>query len=119
MVRRDLARLGAELWQRITPRAERRFRELCEPGVLDVEVARSAARRAIARAGLFVSGDLDTSLRLAARELGDSLPELGQPGALARICARSPELSDLVRFAARLEYAELRWEEPPPPSALR
>lgn len=119
VVRRDLARLGAELWQRITPRAERRFRELCEPGALDVEVARSAARRAIARAGLYVSGDLDTSLHLAARELGDSLPELGQPGALARICARSPELSDLVRFAARLEYAELRWEEPPPPSALR
>jgi hypothetical protein len=119
VVRRDLARLGAELWQRITPRAERRFRELCELGVLEVEVARSAARRAIARAGLFVSGDLGTSLGLAARELGLVLPELEHPGALAEVCARSPELSDLVRFAARLEYAQLRWEEPPPPSALR
>jgi tetratricopeptide (TPR) repeat protein len=118
VVRRDLARLGAELWQRITPRAERRFRELSEPGVFDVEVARSAARRAIARAGLFVSGDLGTSLRLAARELGLIL-SLEQPGALAELCVRSHELCDLVRFATRLEYAELRWEEPPPPSVLR
>jgi hypothetical protein len=117
--RTDVAKIGAELWQLVTPRVDRRLREICEAGAFDLSAARAAARRAMRRAGLFASGDLATAIRITVRELGDEDElDLSDPQALERSATTHPEVADLVRLASRLEFAEARWQ-PPPPSSIR
>src|SRR5690606_3661991 len=65
----DVARLGAELYQRVLPRVERRLRALCESGGnLTYEAARDVARLAARRAGLLACGDLSTALAFVAAD---------------------------------------------------
>ena len=106
--RAAIARIGAELWQRVSPRAERRLKAIAEEGKLSIDEARTKSEAAMRRAGLFASGDLAMSLRITLEELGDDPAILGEPDGLARACAH-PEVADLVRLATRMEYAEARF----------
>ncbi|MBL9022733.1 MAG: hypothetical protein JNL21_11075 [Myxococcales bacterium] len=117
--RADVARIAAELWQRVGPRADRQLRELAEAGPFDLGVARATARRAMRRAGLFASGELGTALRFAALETGVDEAILQDPDGLEALCNGQPEAADIVRLATSLEYAEARWQAPPPTSLRR
>lgn len=102
-----IARIGAELWQRVQPVAERRLRALTTESTLSATSARDAARTAMRRAGLFACGDLGLAIRLALEELG----QLTAPSAdaLESLCATHPSIADLTRLALRMEYAEARF----------
>ena len=73
------------------------------------ELAVAAARRAARRAGLFASGTLGVALGRVIAEEGIDADVLEAPEGLARLCARSPAASDLVRLACDPVYAHLRW----------
>jgi hypothetical protein len=107
----EVARLGQNLWQLVAPRADRRLRELCaDPGQITTEAALRGTRQAMARAALFASGDLRTTLSHLAAERGISLAAYeGAPDGLARAAADHPDIADLVRLAIRTEFAEARW----------
>ncbi len=105
--------LAETLWESVPPRAQRRLRELCDdPVALDPITAMSAARLAIRRAGLFVSGDLQVALAEACAEEGIATRGIDAPGGLAALCAASPAVSDLVLLATSPEYAASRWRSP-------
>jgi hypothetical protein len=103
-----------ELWQAVTPRAERRLREIfAEPEGTDYETARTGTRQAMWRAGLFAAGDLTVALRLVLVELAVPVETpLSAAGGLAKACAAYSPVADLVRLATRMEYAEARWQAP-------
>lgn len=103
-----IARIGADLWQRVQPRTERRLREIAEGGPLLLEEARERTQTAMRRAGLFAAGDLGVALRITLEELGEEGALLDEPGGLEAAC-RFPEVADLVRLATRMEYAEARF----------
>jgi len=115
----DVARIAAELWQRVNPRSERRLREICEGEPLEPERARQSARRAMRRAGLFASGDLALALKILAEDEGTPSLDGRGDGALEDACRDSEGAADLVRLATRLEYAEARWQLPAPGSVRR
>ncbi|MBX3184904.1 MAG: hypothetical protein KF915_19940 [Polyangiaceae bacterium] len=105
--------LAETLWESVPPRAQRRLRELCDDlDALDPTHAMSAARLAIRRAGLFVSGDLRVALAEACAEEGIATRGIDAPGGLAALCAASPAVSDLVLLATSPEYAASRWRSP-------
>lgn len=107
------ATLAEVLWESISPRAQRRLRELCEqPDALDYDLAIERARLAIRRAGLYVSGDLRVSVRETCAEEGIATRGLDAPGGLAALCAASPAVSDLILLATSPEYADARWRTP-------
>ncbi len=110
-----VARLGQDLWQVVTPRGDRRLREIfAEAHVSPYEVALENTRRAARRAGLFACGDLPTALRLLIADLGISLDiPLTAPDGLAQACAQHPPIAEIVRLATRSEYAEARWHSVP------
>ncbi len=115
----DVARIAAELWQRVNPRSERRLRELCEGDPLVPERARASAQRAMRRAGLYASGDLGLALQFLAESAGQpQLSGIGE-GALEAACQANEDAADLVRLATRVEYAEARWQLPAPGSVRR
>jgi tetratricopeptide (TPR) repeat protein len=132
-----VARLGQNLWQLVSPRADRRLRELCEnPDVISYEAAVVGTRQAMRRAGLFAVGSLATTLRVVAFEHSITLPKAGAAGAsgsgpvstgspdgvrselllvpdgLFRLCEKYPVIADLQRLATRTEFAEARWLQP-------
>jgi tetratricopeptide (TPR) repeat protein len=111
---RDESRLSADLWQRISPAAERRLREILTAGPLSVDAARATARLVGWRAGLFVTGDLWHTLSVVARaeSLAWPLERASHDEALADLCRASPAARDLVGLAARGEYAAARWAAP-------
>jgi hypothetical protein len=106
-----VARLGQNLWQLVSPRADRRLRELCaDLGLINAEAALSGTRQAMRRAGLFASGSLATALAQLMPDLG--LPPAtyqSSPDGLVKACNSHPEVADLVRLAIRTEFAEARW----------
>lgn len=107
----ELASLAEKLWESIPARSQRRLRELCDnPLVMSHEEALAAAGRAGRRAGLFVCGDLTTSVREICAELGISARALETPGGLSALCSSSPEVADVVRLATGTEYASARWQ---------
>src|SRR5690606_7959184 len=58
-----IAHLAERFWEMLPPQAQRRLGELCEhTHVLEPTLMQEGARRALRRAGLFVSGDLSTAL---------------------------------------------------------
>lgn len=64
-----VARLGQNLWQLVSPRADRRLRELCaKPEPISYEAAITGTRQSMRRAGLFAAGNLSTALSLLAFE---------------------------------------------------
>jgi hypothetical protein len=100
------------LWESMPARAQRRLRELTDdPLAMDYEAARNAARQAVRRAGLFVSGDLTVAVREACTDLGISTWGLDAPGGLAALCSSSPAIADLVRLATSPEYAATRFHQ--------
>lgn len=115
-----VVRLEQNLWQLIPPRCERRIREICQGAErMTYEAAVRTTRAAMRRAGLYASGDLGTAVRMVVKELGirPQVP-LAEPNGLAAACVAHPEISDLVRLATRMEYAEARWQ-PGPVTSLR
>jgi hypothetical protein len=106
-----VARLGQNLWQLVSPRADRRLRELCaDTAVITYEAAVAVTRQAMRRAGLFASGSLATTLAQVAPELSLPLDTYrGAPDGLAQAAARHPEVADLLKLAIRTEFAEARW----------
>ncbi|HVU02878.1 MAG TPA: hypothetical protein VHE30_14055 [Polyangiaceae bacterium] len=116
-----VATLAEMLWESMPARAQRRLRELTDDALaMDYEQARNAARQAVRRAGLFVSGDLTVAVREACSDLGISTWGLDAPGGLAALCSSSPAIADLVRLATSPEYAATRFNQarggPRPPS---
>ncbi len=114
--RADVARIAEELWQRVNPREDRRLRELCEEGALDLAAGRATARRAMRRAGLFATGDLGTTLRFTALELGFDEDLITESAGLERFASSSADVADVVRLATSVEYAEARWQAASPRS---
>jgi tetratricopeptide (TPR) repeat protein len=103
--------LAEALWERIPARSQRRLRELChDAGGIDYDTALDAARRAVRRAGLFVSGDLAVALRETCRQEQIPLEQLATPLALTGLCRHTPAVADLVRLATGSEYASVRWQ---------
>lgn len=102
-----IARIGAELWQRVQPVAERRLRALTADSELSSTAARDAARTAMRRAGLFACGDLALAIRMALEELGQLTVPTAD--ALESLCNEHPTIADLTRLALRMEYAESRF----------
>jgi hypothetical protein len=112
------ANLAEILWQTLSPRAQRRLKELLgnddpTPFELVVERANQSGRRV----GMFLTGDFAH----AARTLLNEHPavdgaELSRPGGLLKLCGELPALADLYRLAVRPEYADARWHLPSPQS---
>ncbi len=108
----SIATLAEMLWESVPSRSQRRLRELCDdPSRIDYSEARNAARQAVRRAGLFVSGDLTVAVRETCADLGVSTWGLDAPGGLAALCSASPAVADLVRLATSQEYANARWNQ--------
>lgn len=113
------ANLAEMLWQTLSPRAQRRLKELLAtddptPFELVVERANQSGRRV----GMFLTGDFAHAARTVLGEYPalDSA-ELQRPGGLAKLCAELPSLADLYRLAVRPEYADARWHVPAPQSS--
>jgi hypothetical protein len=107
----SIANLAEVLWESIPTRSQRRLRELCDdPRQLDYDLAMSAARRAVRRAGLLSCGDVKVALRETCGEEGIAVSALEEAGGLAALCSSSPAVADVVRLATSLEYAEARWQ---------
>jgi hypothetical protein len=106
-----VAQLQRDLWQLVTPAAERRLREIFESGaVMTTEHARQAALQNTRRAGLFICGDLAVAVTAAVDELQLALTvPLTDAEGLASACAAHPVVRDLVRLATSAEYARARW----------
>jgi predicted outer membrane lipoprotein len=103
------ARLSALLWESLPPRTQRLMTQWCREGRLTRELAVAAARRAARRAGLFAAGTVGVALGRVIAEEGIDAVVLKGPEGLARLCARSPAASDLVRLASDPSFAQLRW----------
>ena len=109
----EVNKLAADIYQRVLPRTEKRLRAICDGDVdLSFETARDVARRSARRAGLLACGDLSTALAFVASDLGTDLAHVATPEGFEHAVANIPEVADLVRFATRVEYAEVRWQEP-------
>lgn len=117
--RADVARIAAELWQRVNPAAERKLREITETSTLDVQRARRAAGMAMRRAGLFATGDLELTLNVLAEASGVDPATWLREGGLDQAASESAEAADAIRLAVRAELAEARWQLPPPSSIRR
>jgi len=107
-------RLAEDMWHVVSPAAERRLRDLCaDPEEISFERARSRARQACRRAGLFVSGDFAMAVRLTIAELELRVrTPLDDPMGLAALCS-NPAIADLWDLATSPEYAEARWNRQP------
>lgn len=113
-----IARIGADLWQRVSPRTERRLRAIAEGEPLSLEDVREKTQTAMRRAGLFAAGDLSVALKITLEELGEDPTMLQADRGLERACQFS-EIADLVRLATRMEYAEARFFAMAAPAAAR
>jgi hypothetical protein len=103
-----IARIGAELWQRVQPAAERRLRALTSSGAeLTATAARDATSTAMRRAGMFACGDLGLAIKMVLEQQGDlTIPTADT---LESLCRDQPAIADLTRLALRMEYAEGRF----------
>lgn len=107
------------LWQTLSPRAQRRLKELLgnddpTPFELVVERANQSGRRV----GILLTGGLraHAARTVVAEHPRSSTAQLTEPGGVARLCAALPALADLLRLAVRPEYADARWHVPSPQS---
>jgi hypothetical protein len=116
---RSHANLSEMLWQTLSPRAQRRLKELLgnddpTPFELVIERANQSGRRV----GMFLTGDFAHAARTVVAEHPALDPaQLAEPGGLAKLCAALPSLADLLRLAVRPEYADARWHVPSPQSS--
>jgi cellulose synthase operon protein C len=101
------ARLAELLWKNVPPRAQRRLTELCAQGSLSRSEALKSAQRAAARAGLYATGNLATSLLKLTSPA--KAAQLVEPGGLALVCKSDAAAADLLRLATSPQYAEARF----------
>jgi hypothetical protein len=109
------AQLAETLWQTLSPRAQRRLKELLgagEPAMFDLLVDRAV--QSGRRVGMFLTGDFAHAARTVVAETGNDPAELARAGGLAKLCGELPALADLYRLALRPEYADARWHVPTP-----
>jgi len=115
---RSHAELADLLWQTLSPRAQRRLKELLASGetaALDLVVER--AKQSGRRVGMFLTADFGHAARaLLAEHPSHDANDLTRPGGLQRLCRDLPALADLFRLAVRPEYADARWHVPTPAS---
>ena len=113
------ANMAEMLWQTLSPRAQRRLKELLgndDPTSFELVVER--ANQSGRRVGMFLTGDFAHAARTVIGEhAAVDVEELHRPGGLARLCGVLPSLADLYRLAVRPEYADARWHVPSPQSA--
>jgi hypothetical protein len=103
--------LAEVLWESVPARSQRRLRELCDAAEeLEYEVVMEAAKSALRRAGLFVSGDFGVAVRETCAALGLAASVLREPDGLAKLCTSSDQVRDLVTLATSPIYAEMRWQ---------
>jgi hypothetical protein len=101
--------LAEVLWESIPARLQRRLRELCDdPDSLDYDVALSAAKMAVRRAGFFASGDLGAALRQVAVEEEYALDTAQQN--LRTFVRDNATARNLYSLALGAEYAHTRWQ---------
>jgi hypothetical protein len=104
------ANLAEVLWESVSARSQRRLRELCrQDSEFEYDEVVAAAHQATRRAGLFACGDLRVALREACAAEGIDFALLAGREGLARLCAVSPAVSDLVGLATSSTYAHTRW----------
>jgi hypothetical protein len=109
----EVGRLAALLWQSIPRGPQRRLGELLGQTPPSFEAALDGGRQVARRAGLYLSGDLAAAVRLTLEETGHgALLASPDSGTLARACAQSGAVADLVRLATSPEFAEARWRHP-------
>jgi tetratricopeptide (TPR) repeat protein len=101
--------LAEVLWESIPARLQRRLRELCEdPEALDYDLALSAAKLAVRRAGFFGSGDLGVSLRQVAAEEDYALDTADQN--MRTFVRDNATARNLYSLALGAEYAHTRFQ---------
>jgi len=104
------AQLAEVLWEGIPRRSQRRLQELCsDVEDFSYEQAVATARLGQYRAGLFACGDLAIAIQQICALEGITFGGFSDPGELARLCAVSPSVADLVRLSSSPLYAEMRW----------
>ena len=104
------AQLAEVLWEGIPRRSQRRLQELCaDVEDFSYEQAVATARLGQYRAGLFACGDLAIAIQQICALEGITFGGFSNPGELARLCAVSPSVADLVRLSSSPPYAEMRW----------
>jgi tetratricopeptide (TPR) repeat protein len=104
----DSMRLAQVLWQTVRSRSQRRLKEICQ-SELDFEESWEKASQSLRRAGLYVSGNLRTALRMTVEDNGLPL-DPADPTSLVQVALTLPEAMDLFRFATSAEYAAVRWQ---------
>ncbi|HEY3236377.1 MAG TPA: hypothetical protein VGJ84_16790, partial [Polyangiaceae bacterium] len=103
--------LAEVLWESIPVRSQRRSREVCDRVEgFSYGSLLASSRHALHRAGLFVCGDLRIAVREASHDAGLDAEAMREPSGLARLCAASPAVTDLVLLATSPIYAETRWQ---------
>ncbi len=115
------ATLAEMLWQALSPRAQRRLKELLEGGdATPFELLVERAQQNGRRVGMFLTGDFAHAARTVVAEYKEFDAALvGKPGGLARLSAEVPAVTDLFRLAVQPEYADARWHLPSPHSSSR
>ncbi len=104
------AQLAEVLWEGIPRRSQRRLQELCnDVEDFSYERAVGTARLGQYRAGLFACGDLAIAIQQICALEGVTFGGFTNSGELARLCAISPSVADLVRLSSSPLYAEMRW----------
>lgn len=113
-------RLAEMLWHALSPRAQRRLKELLgasadAPEATPFGAAVERANQSGRRVGMFLTGSFAHAARTVVAEHAALDPMLlERPGGLARLCAELPSLADLFRLAVLPEYADARWCVPGP-----
>jgi hypothetical protein len=109
------AQLAETLWQTLSPRAQRRLKDLLGQGdPASFEVVIDHALQSGRRVGMFLTGDFGHAARTVVAEAGKDPAELAREGGLVKLCKEVAPLADLYRLALRPEYADARWHVPTP-----
>ncbi len=107
------SRLAAALWEGVTPAGQRQLKALCEARQMSAARASSLVESVSFCTGLYLSGDVELAIRLCCRKLRLETTWKHRSGGLADLCQRVPIIGQLVRLAARRQFAHLRYQPPP------
>ncbi len=115
---KESGRLAEALWHMLPPRTQRRLQSLLAPvHSSDFESAPGRAWQSAHRIGMFLAGDLKAAVAavLAATARADGAEAPPPYGAdWMALCHENSAVADLFQLAVSPEYAEARWQLPPP-----
>jgi hypothetical protein len=116
---KESGRLAEALWHVLPPRTQRRLQALLASASLaDFDGVPGRAWQTAHRIGMFLAGDLGAAvtgvLAASSHAEGAAAPEHG-PDWMA-LCLENTSVADLFQLAVSPEYAEARWQTPPPAS---